>query len=41
MNSRDYDGCSALHYAAGEGHRNIIEILLDNGADANATQSDG
>ena len=33
---RDNDGATALHYAAESGDRDIVQILLDAGADINA-----
>jgi hypothetical protein len=34
--SRDADGATALHYAAENGHQEIVVLLLDAGADINA-----
>jgi hypothetical protein len=36
VNEGDYDGRTALHLAAGEGHLEIIELLCMTGANANA-----
>jgi hypothetical protein len=33
---RDDQGATALHYATLSGHREIVELLLENGADINA-----
>ena len=32
VNSKDFDGMTSLHYAAGRGHCHVITWLLDNGA---------
>ena len=34
VNSKDFDGMTSLHYAAGRGHCHVITWLLDNGATA-------
>jgi ankyrin repeat protein len=34
--ARDNEGATALHYATLDGHREIVELLLQNGADINA-----
>lgn len=39
MNAVDYDGRSALHVAAAEGHAEVIRFLLDN-AGANPALKD-
>jgi len=36
---RDAQGATALHHAAFHGHRTIVELLLDAGADINARDS--
>jgi len=36
VNVKDERGRTALHYAAAQGHKDIVEILLANGADVNA-----
>ena len=41
MNESDYYGRTALHLAAGEGHVELIQWLLDNGADVEAKDRDG
>lgn len=33
---RDAEESTALHYAVWKGHRELVELLLDNGADVNA-----
>lgn len=37
----DYQGMTALHYAALYGYYDLIEILLDRGADASAKNWEG
>lgn len=37
----DAAGCTALHYAAGVGHTNVVRALLSCGADANGVAADG
>lgn len=39
--SRDRGGSTLLHLAAGRGHTSVVRLLLDNGADPNATDSAG
>ena len=39
VNAKDEDGWIALHYAALEGHKDIVELLIDKGADVNAKNS--
>jgi ankyrin repeat protein len=41
VNSKDKDGWTPLHWAAWNGHLDIVQILLPNGADVNAKDSDG
>ena len=36
MNSADYDGRTALHLAASEGHSNVVEYLINHNAQINA-----
>jgi len=36
-NSRDESGATPLHYAAIHGHRHIVQLLLERGADINST----
>ena len=38
---RGYGGSTPLHVAAQEGHNQVIELLIDNGANVNAKRSDG
>lgn len=38
-NLRDESGATPLHYAAIHGHRQIVRLLLERGADINATDS--
>lgn len=40
-NDRDRDGWSAIHWAAEEGHEQIVDMLLERGADVNAASSYG
>jgi ankyrin repeat protein len=35
VNASDYDGRTALHLAASEGHVPVVELLLKRGADVN------
>ena len=39
--SKDETGKTPLLWAAGEGHRNLVELLLASGADVNAQDNDG
>lgn len=41
VNERDKSGYTALHYAARNNHANICKILIDKGADVNATTRAG
>jgi len=36
VNARDSEGATALHHAAFNGHREIVELLCDRGSDINA-----
>jgi ankyrin repeat protein len=36
VDARDSDGSTPLHCAAWKGHANVVTLLLDNGADVNA-----
>ena len=38
-NLRDESGATPLHYAAMNGHRQIVHLLLERGADINSTDS--
>jgi ankyrin repeat protein len=40
VSSRDASGATALHHAAGSGHRPIAEFLIQSGADPNARDSE-
>ena len=35
VNASDYDGRTALHLAASEGHGHVVELLLNHGANVN------
>ena len=39
VNRKDESGATALHYAAMNGHRSIVQLLLERGADINSTDS--
>lgn len=41
INDRDSEGCTALHWAADKGNRDMIRILLECGADVDAVDVDG
>jgi ankyrin repeat protein len=34
--SNDKDGMTPLHFAAGKGHKAVVEVLLAHGAEVNA-----
>jgi ankyrin repeat protein len=36
LNAKDDEGATALHYAAFEGNRPVVELLVERGADINA-----
>ena len=37
----DEYGWTALHWAALNGHKEVVQLLISNGADVNAKNSDG
>jgi hypothetical protein len=39
VNQKDDSGATALHYAAFNGHRDVVWLLLDHGAHINSTDS--
>ena len=41
VNMKDDVGLTPLHFAAGEGHKEVAELLITNGADVNVKQKDG
>ncbi|MHC4648880.1 MAG: ankyrin repeat domain-containing protein, partial [Planctomycetota bacterium] len=41
VNAKDYDGKTALGWAAYKGHTEIVKLLLDKGADVNAKTNKG
>lgn len=41
VNLQDTDGLTALHYASSCGHKDALELLLENGADTGITNEDG
>ena len=42
VNAKDVKrGSASLHYAAGKGHKETIELLITNGADVNAKEDSG
>ena len=41
MNAKEEDGWTPLIYAAGEGHKELVELLIANGADVDAKDEDG
>jgi ankyrin repeat protein len=41
INMAANDGDAPLHYAAGNGHRDVVEFLLANQADVNALDKQG
>ena len=41
VESRDYDGRTALHLACAECHSTVVRLLLEHGADANASDCFG
>jgi len=36
VNALDKNGLTSLHHAAAEGHKEVVELLIANGADVNA-----
>ena len=41
MNAQDMYGNTALHYACDKGRKNVVEFLLENGADSNVADHRG
>jgi ankyrin repeat protein len=41
VSTKDNDGWTALHFAASNDHKNLVELLLANQADVNAKAKDG
>lgn len=41
MNEQDRNGRISLHHAALEGHEDVVELLLENGAEVDAPETDG
>ena len=41
MNAKDWEGETSLHYAASMGQKEIAELLISEGADVNAMDSNG
>jgi len=41
LNSYDYDGRTALHLAASEGHIDVVQYLIAHGANINLTDARG
>lgn len=41
LNERDENGLAAVHWAADRGHAEILDLLLQNGADVNIADSEG
>ena len=41
MNAKSKYGVTPLHYAAGYGHKEIAELLIDKGADVDAKADNG
>ena len=41
MNAKDWMGRTPLHFAANGGRKEIVEILITEGADVNAKGADG
>ena len=41
LNTQEEDGQTPLHYAAFNGHSEIVKLLIDRGADTSITDNDG
>lgn len=41
VNRKDDDGLTALHYACRKGSKDIVKLLIENGAEVNSTSNIG
>ena len=41
LNTQEEDGQTALHYAAFNGHSDLVKLLIDRGADSSIVDNDG